>query len=167
MNYNPLNWYWSVGGSTTQVWSSARCEYVALADATYVAWLAAGNSPTKIADIPSLIGVMQSQWLPQYMAANPVAVTSTGTPALNGTYAVDPATVQQMLTISQAAHLPSGSFPGGWAESNNTPHTFTLTQFDTLIAAIIAYANTIVNALDTNIAGGGPNALPTPAVTIA
>ena len=47
-NYDPRNWYWSVAGSTTQVYSSASGDYVAIADSTYQAWLAAGNAPTKI-----------------------------------------------------------------------------------------------------------------------
>lgn len=42
------NWYWIVAGSTTQVYSSAVGDYVPVADATYQAWLADGNSPTVI-----------------------------------------------------------------------------------------------------------------------
>jgi len=45
-NYNPSNWYWAVGGSASQVWASAAAAYVPTCDATYAAWLAAGNAPT-------------------------------------------------------------------------------------------------------------------------
>jgi len=48
MMFNPSNWYWAVGGSTTQVYSSARNAYVSTSDTDYVAWLEAGNAPTKI-----------------------------------------------------------------------------------------------------------------------
>lgn len=47
--FNPANWYWIVSGSTTQVYSSARNIYVGLTDPAYTAWLAAGNSPSSIA----------------------------------------------------------------------------------------------------------------------
>jgi len=46
--YNPANWYWIVAGSTTQVFSSAVGDYVPVDNATYLAWLAAGNQPTRI-----------------------------------------------------------------------------------------------------------------------
>lgn len=47
--YDPRNWYWIVGGSTTQVYSSATGDYLPLTDVAYVAWLADGNLPTRIA----------------------------------------------------------------------------------------------------------------------
>ena len=46
--YNRSKWYWIVGGSTTQVYSSASSTYVPLSDSGYVTWLEAGNFPTKI-----------------------------------------------------------------------------------------------------------------------
>lgn len=44
--FNPSDWYWAVGGSTTQVYSSARNIYVPVSDEAYVAWVAAhgGNA---------------------------------------------------------------------------------------------------------------------------
>lgn len=50
MQYNPNDWYWSVDGGATRVWSSASRSYVPVADATYVAWLAGGGLPTKITE---------------------------------------------------------------------------------------------------------------------
>lgn len=52
--YLPQFHYWIVGGSTTHVWSAPEAqasgvELVVIADAAYVAWLAAGNTPTPIA----------------------------------------------------------------------------------------------------------------------
>ena len=48
VNYNPRDWYWIVAGSTTQVYSSKIGNYVPISDAAYVAWLAAGNTPSRI-----------------------------------------------------------------------------------------------------------------------
>lgn len=46
--FNPRDWYWIVAGSTTQVYSSKAGNYVPVADPTYQAWLAAGNTPSRI-----------------------------------------------------------------------------------------------------------------------
>jgi hypothetical protein len=50
MNFTPATWYYSVRdhNPTTQVYSTASMSYVILADATYVAWLAAGEQATPI-----------------------------------------------------------------------------------------------------------------------
>jgi len=48
-SYDPKNWYWIVAGDETKVYSSAAGDYVQSADKTYQAWLAAENSPTRIA----------------------------------------------------------------------------------------------------------------------
>jgi hypothetical protein len=68
--YNAQNWYWVVAGSTTQVYSSAAVAYVPVADPTYVAWLATGGRPTKIA-------VEQDLW--DVLTAAGVAVPATAT----------------------------------------------------------------------------------------
>lgn len=57
-DYNPANWYWIVAGSATQVFSSASGNYVATGDATYQAWLAGGNTPTRIASEAELGDVL-------------------------------------------------------------------------------------------------------------
>jgi len=46
--FNPRNHYWIVTGSATQVFASASGDYVPVVDATYQAWLAAGNTPSRI-----------------------------------------------------------------------------------------------------------------------
>lgn len=55
--YNPLDWYWFVGGNTSQVYSSARAEYVPVSDTTYVAW-AVNNTATSILNAPELYEVL-------------------------------------------------------------------------------------------------------------
>lgn len=68
-NYNPYNWYWIVGGSTTQVYSSASSNYVLLTDATYLAWLALGNKPTNI-DTESNLGDVLAPYFLRPVPAN-------------------------------------------------------------------------------------------------
>jgi hypothetical protein len=75
-NYTPANWYWVVGGSTTQVWSSARAAYVPLSDATYTAWLARGFSPTKIDSEASLAGVFAQQYPAGWSPQVPVSISN-------------------------------------------------------------------------------------------
>ena len=57
-SFNPANWYWIVGGSTTQVYSSAVGDFVPVADAAYQTWLAKGNQPTKIDTETNLGGAL-------------------------------------------------------------------------------------------------------------
>lgn len=46
--YNPANWYWAVGGSTKQVFSSAIGDYVGVTDPTFLAWVESGGFVTRI-----------------------------------------------------------------------------------------------------------------------
>lgn len=48
LNYNRKNWYWSVAGNPTQVYSSASASYVSVSDTTYAAWCASGGVATPI-----------------------------------------------------------------------------------------------------------------------
>ena len=50
LNYRPSDWYWFIGGDTSNVWSSARAMLVPATDADYVAWLAARLSAVKRGD---------------------------------------------------------------------------------------------------------------------
>ena len=43
-HFNPSDWYWLA--SDGRLWSSRAASLVSASDATYVAWLAAGNAPT-------------------------------------------------------------------------------------------------------------------------
>ena len=60
-SFNSAKWYWVVAGSVTQVYSTASADYVPVNDATYVAWLAAGFSPTASASEDEL-GEVLAQW---------------------------------------------------------------------------------------------------------
>jgi|GEM_PF-5029369 len=57
--YNINNHYWIVAGSTQNVFSSLKQQYVAVSDSDYQAWLASGNSPTHIAVASDLFDVVK------------------------------------------------------------------------------------------------------------
>lgn len=48
-SYDPANHYWIVAGDESQVYSSVAGDFVPVNNAAYVAWLAAGSAPTRIA----------------------------------------------------------------------------------------------------------------------
>jgi hypothetical protein len=56
--FNPFYWYWVVGGSITQVFSSAANDYVAITDTTYETWLAEGYMPTVVASEDDLAVIL-------------------------------------------------------------------------------------------------------------
>lgn len=58
MEYNPTNWYWIIAGNEARFYSSASGDYVTPTDAAYVAWLAAGGTPSHIASEAELGAVL-------------------------------------------------------------------------------------------------------------
>jgi hypothetical protein len=169
MRYSPSNWYWIVAGSTTQVWASARCAYVPVTDATYVAWLAAGNSPTNIASANSLWQVLVAQWLPNAMGGG-VAITSTGTPALNSTYATDPNSIANIVALSTGIAagkpLPGGGSSFNYPDATGAMFAFSSANFLNFAAAVEGLIYNAQQALST-LVNGGSAAMPSPALTIA
>jgi hypothetical protein len=84
--YTPANWYWTVAGSTTQVYSSVAGDYVPLSDSTYQGWSAL-NSASKI-DTEANLG--------QVLASNfAILITKTSTALV----------IQQALTQAQLDQL--------------------------------------------------------------
>lgn len=167
--YNVLDWYWAVAGDPN-VWSSARTGYFATSDATYLAWLA--DDPTRIPkaiDSAALLGgVMQQDWLPQ--ALKVVQVQSTGTPALNGTYAIDTLSQAQITGISAGIAAGKG-LPGGggaffWPDVTGVPHSFNSANFLNFASGIEAFLYSFTQALGATVAGF-PTPLPTQPITIA
>lgn len=59
--FNVFNHYWRIAGNDSQVWSSAANGFVNITDATYLAWLAEGNSATPIASVGRAMGVVTQQ----------------------------------------------------------------------------------------------------------
>jgi hypothetical protein len=57
---NISNHYWIVGGSTTEVYSSATNTMVPVADVDYAAWVAAGNTAPAVSDNDDLATVLRA-----------------------------------------------------------------------------------------------------------
>jgi hypothetical protein len=168
MTCNPANWYWIVGGSSTQVWSSASLSYVPVSNSTYVAWLAAGNLPSKCITI-DLYGAMAAQVVPALMVAG-VSVTSTGTPALNATYALDPGSQAQITSISTGVAagkgLPGGGGTFNWPTTAGALVAFTSVNFLNFATAVEGFIYNFNQALIT-LTAGGVATLPSTSLTIA
>jgi hypothetical protein len=168
MAYNPSNWYWCVAGNTTQVWSSAQLAYVPITDATYTAWLAAGNLATNIGSPAELIQVMQQQVVPLLQASG-IAIISTSTPSLSGTYAIDPASLANLTALSTGIAagkpLPGGGTSFNYADLAGVQHAFTAAAFLNLAAAIETYVYDFDQALAALIAGQSAT-MPAPPLTI-
>lgn len=162
MPYNPLNWYWIVAGQTN-VWSSARVAYVPVSDATYQAWIAAGNAPTNIGSTAELLQVMLQQWA-SLVTTGGVAVQSTGTPSINANYGISPQD-EINLTGLQAAVLTGVTWLGYLRDVTGTKHAMSATQFTALAVQVLGYVAAFEDALQT-LVGGGTASLPAQPLTI-
>jgi hypothetical protein len=95
-----------------------------------------------------------------------LTITSTSTPALNGTYGVDPMSQGRLASISTYI-LVNSSFPGGSAtypfiDLSGTPHVFpTTASFQAFATACANY----VAAVDF-VSATGAGTLPSPSITI-
>lgn len=76
-SYTPQNWYWYVGGDQTQAYSSVSGVFVPSTDATFQAWLAAGNLPTNIDTIVNLATVLANANAPRPTDATILAAWQT------------------------------------------------------------------------------------------
>jgi len=166
--YIASDWYWVVAESATEVWASARLEYVPVTDATYEAWLAAGNVPTNIGSVTELLGVMTQKLVP-LLQLQGVAVNSTGTPALDGTYPID-AAAQSTMTALSAGIAAGKALPGGgttfnYPDMGGTQHAFTAANFLNFAAAIEGYLYDFNQALPVLVSGGSAS-LPEPPLLI-
>lgn len=107
----------------------------------YQQWLADGNIAAP-APAPS-----PQQQLAQKIDAG-VAVTSTGNPALNATYPIDPAAQSHIQAVSLYIQV-TGKFPAGqaifpWPDVAGTKHSFqTTAQFQAFAAALADYVTAI------------------------
>lgn len=93
-----------------------------------------------------------------------LAVTSTGTPALNATYAVDDRTATNITGIlaANANGISVAAQIAEWPDITGTPHNFSWANYANLVSAILTYRA----ALQPLIAGA-PGSLPTASATIA
>jgi hypothetical protein len=94
-----------------------------------------------------------------------LSIASTGTPALNGTYAIDQLSQMDIIAIETSLNAGKG-FPGGavafnYADTSGVMHAFTAANFADFAAAVRDY----VYALKSVIAGASMT-LPAPTSTI-
>src|SRR6185437_9563533 len=108
--FNPNDLYWTVqGGPSGQVWHSGRAQFVPTSDSAYTAWAATGGL-THTISVSDLYDWLLANWAP--LVSTAVTITSTATPALNGTYRIDAASAAKITSLSTgiAAGKP---LPGG------------------------------------------------------
>ena len=95
---------------------------------------------------------------PQQVAAgkiaNGIAITSTGTPALNSTYAIDPVSQQHVASVSTYisvnAKFPAAQTTLNWHDINGVIHAFqTTAQFQ-------AFATACADVVYQIVQGGSP-----------
>jgi hypothetical protein len=129
----------------------------------YLAWVAAGNTPDPAPPAPAPTLPQQAEAL----LSSGLTITSTSTPALNGTYPATPTAVSyvqaEMLSV-----LINGTFADGettlqWADATGTLHTFpnvaVFKAFATAVGAFVAAA--------TKVEIGASTTLPPASATIA
>jgi hypothetical protein len=134
--------------------------------AEFQKWVAAGNTPDPVPakSLPAQASVA----LTARIAAG-IAITSTGTPALNATYALDEVSAGQIYQIglyaNQFAVFPSGAVTQAYPDINGLPHTFTVAQFVAFLRAVAP----LVSAINTQaqvMAHGGTPAWPSQSAVI-
>lgn len=141
-----------------------------------------GNDPTQEALITAAIDAKWTEvtgsWPPAPTAAQellatatallraPVAVTSTGTPALSGSYGI---TMQDQAHIGAEVQsiMLNGTFADGsstvaWPDASGAVHTFSVAQFKAFATAIGAFVAACYKVLN-----GSSTTLPSAALTIA
>lgn len=190
MSWNPSSGYWNIEGNSAEVFSAASGTLVPTTNAAYQTWLAAGNLPARAGGITwtELHDVLMNQaptaWLraaaallasggltPSQSAilalATGLTISSTSTPAVNGTYAVDANTQVHMLSEIVSINT-NGAFADGttsiawqnWAQTATA--IFTVALFKELVTAVGAFVSgnlKVINGLSTT--------LPSASVTIA
>lgn len=93
------------------------------------------------------------------LLATGITITSTGTPALNGTYAVDPA-AQSKITAEQVYIATTGKFTNGqttrgWPDISGALHTFPSTaEFTAFAEACAQLVDAVLAAQEAALAGG-------------
>lgn len=129
----------------------------------YQAWLTAGNTPDAAAPADP---VTQRNAL---LAAG-IAITSTATPALDGTYAVDAGSQAQIAAIVTGINagkgFPEGAASVAYPDVTGALHSFSATSdFVNFAAALEAYVYQ-VNLTAAALEAGQPATWPTASATI-
>jgi hypothetical protein len=129
---------------------------------------AAAGPWTTLVDGAIVIGAPPPPTLGQQataMLAAGLTIASTGTPALNGTYACDPATTQniqaEIISIMLNSTFADGGATVAWPDVAGALHSFDIAAFKSFAAAIAAFV-----AVLTRIALSNSGTLPSTTTTI-
>ena len=97
----------------------------------------------------------------QAMLAAGLSITSTSTPALNGTYAADAITqsnvMAEMVSLLANAAFTNGTTTLAWPDATGAPHNFTAAQFKAFATAEGQFVGVLAPVIATN-AGTLPSA---------
>ena len=103
----------------------------------------------------------------QALLAGGLTITSTGTPALDGTYAADPDTIgyvnSEVASIALNGTFADGTTSIDWPDASGVPRGFTLAEFKLLAAALGVF----VSGIRKCVIGVSGASLPAAAATIA
>jgi hypothetical protein len=121
---------------------------------------------TALAAAEAALAVVAAQTQYDALIAGGLAITSTGTPALNGTYGTDPNSEFNAVALQAAIVTNSSLFPGYYRLQNGTKVTMTAAQFTEIATALLTFVEVCDNALATAQQGGTPG-WPTTTATIA
>jgi hypothetical protein len=141
------------------VWSFTSAAGVALAVPTTLQPCTNNTPPPP--PVPTLVQRAQG------LLGGLLTVTSTGTPALNGSYAIDPGTQAhmqaEMLCVTVTGAFADTTATLAWLDTGGTAHTFPSTAefkaFALAVAAFVAACFKVINGTSTT--------LPSASVTIA
>lgn len=162
--FDPADSYWFIGSDQSKVYSSARTGWVSVNDTTYKNWASQHSTTPTILSTQDLLDVLTKRWVPLYLA-NGVQIRSTGTSALNGTYAMDPASQQQITSI--AASIAAGrGLPGGQSTFTYQGHSFDADHFLDFATAVENWVYAVYQAVGT-IVMTGSGSMPTQPITIS
>jgi hypothetical protein len=121
----------------------------ALVQAVYAA-----HDPTKVDPIMAAAALL----------AAGLAIISSGTPSLNGTYGCSPQ--DEVNATGLQAAVAAGVFPGFYRDQAGIRHVMTGSQFTTVAAAIMTFIVVVEEAKETAL-GGGAWSPPAATATIA
>ncbi len=144
---------------------------VAVSDATYAALFEAQAAGSTIGSdsngnpISIAPTAPTNAQLAQTAVASGITITSTATPALNGTYACDANTTAE-INAEVTSIILNGTFTDGtstlaWPDVSNVSHSFTVAQFKTFATAVAAFVTGV-----NKYARGVASSLPSITVTI-
>jgi hypothetical protein len=88
------------------------------------------------------------------LIAGGLAITSAGTPALNGTYGCGPSDETAINGLQTAIGVNPALFPNYFRDKSGTSHAMTPVQFTTIAEAIMAFIVSVDEALAAAVAGG-------------